>query len=402
MLARTVLVLLAGAALGATAAPAGYVISISGTWKAQGVAAPLAVGAEVLPGAVLGVENPTPFDAIRVVGARSGAIILVVDCAQPGQCTRPIRVPAAAATAAGDPRIGALLDKLLGQMRAKPERYVQTISRSDTALADALARVDAAGLDPAPAFARMPAGTYEIALKPIECAAGSACTAAGPSGYVWGAPKGGTVVFAGARPGLYELSARASSAGAPRVERAWLLVVAPDRHADAVAALAETDKLIAGWGAKVEPAARAAVRRAAFAGLLAAPGSLPAPPQSRGESKLQRRLSQAKTDEERLEIHDEVASAPTPRIASRSGTGIAGRLCAYAELTGDRRDIAPQEALYARELVVLGDPRAAEYARRALKRLIPAEDFGEHIYARTLSSRGPWPFRWVARPRMRC
>jgi len=169
------------------------------------------------------------------------------------------------------------------------------------------------------------------------------------------------------------------------VERAWLLVVAPDRHADAVAALAETDKLIAGWGAKVEPAARAAVRRAAFAALLAAPGSLPAPPQSRGESNLQRRLSQARTDEERLEIHDEVASSAYSENRLAQWDRHRREALRYAELTGDRRDIAHQEALYARELVVLGDSRAAEYARRALKRLIPAEDFGEHIYARTLS-----------------
>ena len=264
MFARTVLMLLAGAAFGAVAAPAGYVISVAGTWKAQGVDAPLTVGAEVLPGAVLRIEKPTPFDGIKIVAARTGAIIVEADCAKPAQCSRAIVLPTAPA-AATDPRVAALLDKLFGHLRAKPERYAQTISRSERTLDDALARLDAAGVDLAPAFSRMPSGSYAIAQKPIACAASVPCSASGPTAFIWRSTGGTPPVFSGTKPGLYELSARDNAAEASRVESAWVLVVGTDRHAAAAVTLRETEALIAGWGDKVEPAARAAVRRASLA-----------------------------------------------------------------------------------------------------------------------------------------
>lgn len=239
------------------AAAAGFVLALEGDWRVAGSARALAVGDEVPEGARIEARAPTPFSRIHVVDARSGAIRLVVKCASPGACAQPA-VMAGIAEASPAP-FTALLGQAMARLRRDPQRYAPTISRSEAPVGDAVLRLDAGGVDLAPAFARLPAGRYRIELRPLQ----EARAASAPAGLEW-VPGGGARV-GGTGAGMHELAVEAEDGGVGgRAWRAWVLVASAESIERLEPRWQEALALAAAWGAAVEPAARGAFLRAAL------------------------------------------------------------------------------------------------------------------------------------------
>lgn len=262
------------AAAPAAAAPAeAYVLAVEGAWSLQGQERHLTVGSAVPLPATLRSRKAAPGDRIVVV-ARTGAILMSHDCAQPTACRRPVAIAGSADPAARDTLADAL-QRVMARLEGTPSRYVVTLSRDDGAAPrDAVLALGDGPLDPAAALAAVPAGRYELRLQATDCAAAPACDARAATATLDWRPGGGAAVVpsAGLEPGMYSLGIRRLDVAAPALPRhARLLLVAASDWPLRAARFAQWQALVEVWPAAVDALARQRVLRAALDEVAAGP-----------------------------------------------------------------------------------------------------------------------------------
>jgi hypothetical protein len=256
------------APLAALASPAGFVLELRGEWRLEGAAAPLAVGSEVPAGGLLRNGKPEARDAITIVAARTGKILLAKHCTAARDCEGLMALPPAAQDNAPD-AIATLLEKVAARLRGSPSRYVATITRSERVISDAVVELAGGHLAMAPALAGMAPGTYEVALRPLQCAGGRDCAPIElASEYRWDPAGSQPLPARGVAPGLFELEAAPSTtAYLPQPSHAWVRVSSGERFARDAAAYRAARELAAGWGSEAGPAVRQTFLRGVLASL---------------------------------------------------------------------------------------------------------------------------------------
>ena len=269
MILRATLLAMLALPLAAFAAPAGYVLAVEGEWRVEGAPLRLAVGAEVPPGALLRVTPPTARSAITIVARGTGRILFAKTCAAPEDCEAPLAVPHAESPREIDGLLVALIEKTAARLRGNPTRYVATITRSESTLADSVLALVDGRLLVAPAMAAARPGPYQLALRPLACAASSPCATLVLDGpYEWDPTAASPIAAPGLTPGLYELEVAASTSDAmQRPAHAWVRVSPPSRHARNAASFAAARRLASGWDSAARPDARQAFLRGALEAL---------------------------------------------------------------------------------------------------------------------------------------
>jgi hypothetical protein len=249
-----------GLALGADEI-AGYVLMQRGSWSVQGGRSALAVGAPVAPGARLVVSDPAAGDRLVVVDARSGALLVQRQCDLPPGCAVPLVVPAGPARADVSP-LTRNFERIVARFASEPDRYVATISRGESRLADAIVPWQEAGVDLAPVLASLPEGRYGLRVATLRCRPDVACPGRALQTQVDWSP-GGAAIVRDLAPGLYELLlGRPSSAAGPPRARAWLLLIPAAQHARAEARYRADSALVEAWGDAVDAATKQGMTRA--------------------------------------------------------------------------------------------------------------------------------------------
>lgn len=194
----------------------GFVLDVAGQWTLDGApAAGLRVGQALPAGATLRARAAQP--RWRIVIALSDGSTLARTCGEPvGACGEALTMPAAAHSQTGF--WGRALAAASSLFAHPQERYASTLSRGGGG-EDGVARLEAGALSVEGVLAGLPAGSYQVTLRPlasqIEAVASS-----------YKAPGGGHLAAPGLKPGLYEL--RASPQTDPdRSSSVWVLVVEP-------------------------------------------------------------------------------------------------------------------------------------------------------------------------------
>lgn len=247
-----------------------YVVSVEGKWTLQGNPSPLKVGS-----ALSAPTRLTPIGAgtghrIVVVAARGGAVLLAVDCAQPGLCARPVPLPApreAMADAAQDSWLRRLMSRIEGQ----PDRYVATLSRGSGAPHDAVLPVHGGAVELAAALAPLPPGRYGVALQALDCKPSCASLAA-IAPIDWAPGGAASVPLSNQRTGLHDLSLRRHEGAGVQPARHARVLLLPEAQAQAAAArFAAWGTRVRAWGDALDDAQRRALMRAALDELAAGP-----------------------------------------------------------------------------------------------------------------------------------
>lgn len=245
-----------------------YVVSVQGQWTVQGQTRPLVVGAPVALPARLSAQRPEAGDGIVVIAARSGAVLGERHCVTVADCRTPLLLappPAAAPSPWGE-----TLTRVMARLEAAPDRYVSTLSRSETGLQDALLVLTGETLDLAPAMAALPAARYQVTLQGADCDAGASPCSVWQQPLQW-QPGGPALLTAAARLGVHELSVRLATTGGPGPWRARVLLLAPHDADQRIARYRDWAAQVRGWGASIDPAARRGLLRAAMDEIAAQP-----------------------------------------------------------------------------------------------------------------------------------
>ncbi len=261
--------ILLAAPLAAIGAPAGFVLDLRGEWRLEGAPAALSVGSEVPAGSVLRAAKHDARSAITIVASRTGQVLLAKRCATAKDCEGPIPVPAAEAGSESPGAIAVLLEKVAARLRGSPSLYVATITRGERAVADAVLELANGKLAMAPALAGNAPGTYQVALRPLQCPGGRECAPVElGDDYEWNPATATPLPAPGVVPGLYEIElARVGIAYLPRPGTAWVRVSTGARHEKDAATWQAARDLAVGWGTAVDPAARQAFLRGVLASL---------------------------------------------------------------------------------------------------------------------------------------
>src|SRR5436190_5451343 len=133
----------------ATAQQVGYVLEISGQWFLSANSQQNLAKSQALPaGGIINARSRAQMDRIVIVNLK-GDIIARRDCGNSGECTRPIRLPQAAAP---EPSTwGVIVSSVMSLLGGEPDRY--SIHRKrDEELPDAVVQMKGEQLDPGPVF----------------------------------------------------------------------------------------------------------------------------------------------------------------------------------------------------------------------------------------------------------
>jgi hypothetical protein len=155
-------------------------------------------------------------------------------------------------------------------------RYVPALVRSgsakETALREAVVRLEDGRVDLAPVFRDVTPGPYDVWFQPLAPGADRGGPPHGPVQLAWH-PDRPAVVPLPLVPGLYSLGVAPSSTEGPvTIARAWALVVLPEDHGPTGAAFGHARALTEQWDEAVEAGSARGFLRAFLDGLAAQVG----------------------------------------------------------------------------------------------------------------------------------
>jgi hypothetical protein len=237
---------------------AGYVLALQGKWSLQGQRTELLVGTPVAEGARLVAAAPAAGDHIVVVEARSGAVLVARHCDTGRACARPLVVPPPSDARSRESPVAQLLNGILARIAGDPDRYIPTLSRGSAGLVDAVLPWSEGGVDLAPVFPGLAAGSdHEIGLTTLQCRGPGACPQQPLSSRIGGPTTERSTTIHGLAPGLYEVVVHGArgSIGPDRIRARILLLPAP-QHAQAEEIYRAGVALAERWGTNVDEATK--------------------------------------------------------------------------------------------------------------------------------------------------
>lgn len=237
---------------------AGYVLALEGKWSLQGQRAELFVGTPVAEGTRLVDASPAAGDHIVVVAARSGAVLVARHCDTARACARPLVVPRPPDARSEASPVARMLDGILARIAGDPDRYITTLSRGSAGLVDAILPWSEGGVDLAPVFPGLLAGSdHEIGVTTLRCRGPGACPRQPLMSRIGGATGERSTTFHGLAPGLYEVVVEGprGSIGPERI-RARILLLPAMQHPRAEEIYRAGVGLTERWGTDVDAATR--------------------------------------------------------------------------------------------------------------------------------------------------
>lgn len=232
----------------------GYVLDVKGEWVLNG-AAKLSKGSSLSVGGVITAANPTDSNSYIVIANRSGSIVEKRTCSHAGECSNPIRLPAAVVVQQS------LASRLIGAAMAlvsnEPAKYSSFISRGAD-LQEAVIKKRDQNLDLSQVFKNMRDDRYLVRFERISKNARASSRPPKPLPFDWDKKKPAPLAAAELSPGLYRVSILEVSllepdgGNEPSGNEAWVLITTPNLYAKAAPSFDTALNLTKQWGTSVK------------------------------------------------------------------------------------------------------------------------------------------------------
>lgn len=231
----------------------GYVLDVKGDWNSNQTGK-VSKGAAVNVGSVISAGNPSDASSYIVIADHNGNIVERRNCANSGECSSAIRLPAAASSNQGV--VSRLLGAAMALVSSEPAKYATFVSRGSD-LKEAVIKLNEQKLDLSPVFKNMPADKYLVRFEKID-KDGSSAPALKPFPFTWDARKPEPLVARDLGPGLYRVSVlevsllETDGGSEPSGNEAWVLVSTPTTYTKAAPSFDAALNVTKQWGTSVK------------------------------------------------------------------------------------------------------------------------------------------------------
>jgi hypothetical protein len=230
----------------------GYVLDIRGTWKLNS-SATLFKGGSVPVGGTISTISITDPGTYIVVADRAGNIVQQRHCGNAGECSAPIKLPAAAG---GGPSLASrIIGAAMALVSNEPSKYASLVSRG-AELQEGVVKLEGNQVDLSSVFKNMNGDHYLLRIEPVR---GAATISRGrtpkPLEFTWDPRKPTPLIVNQLTPGLYKVRLLDADPGGehePTGNDAWVCLTGPNQYARAATSFDEATRVTKQWGADVK------------------------------------------------------------------------------------------------------------------------------------------------------